>query len=91
MQGRVREHMPWGIEDMTRNSVEQAGVELSASAVYLSPLGRACRWLMTTHPAGCPPEAYLAYSRQDGGRALSKFPDGFTLAQPNWRLLRRLT
>jgi hypothetical protein len=63
---------------------------LEAGAVYLSPTGRACRWLMTTNPIDRPPEAYLAYARPDGGRAVSKFGEGFTLTQPNWRLLRRV-
>jgi hypothetical protein len=64
--------------------------QLDAKAVYLSPSGRACRWLMTTHPPDRPAEAYMAYARPDGGQALSKFPEGFTLTAPNWRLLRRL-
>lgn len=67
-----------------------AGPELDARAVYLSPMGRACRWLVTWHPLGGPPEAFLAYARLDGGPAVSTAADGFTLTQPNWHLLRRV-
>lgn len=64
---------------------------LDIKAVYMTPSGRICSLVRTTSPQpGRPLEALLRYERSDGTRAMGNGADGFALAAPNWRLLRKV-
>jgi len=64
-------------------------IKLDAKALYMAPSGRCCRWL----PRDTPPDhgadrATFTYE----GPSVTGDPrrDQFTLARPNWHLLRRV-
>lgn len=69
-----------------RNAHANACTEIEPKAVYLSPSGRRCR--LVARPRGG--VARLAYDLADGSPARAESADGFFLARPNWRLLRRV-
>lgn len=63
---------------------KKPAVRLEPGSLYLTPSGRICRCVGTTHTDGQPDEAELVYDSPTGG------PGSFTLAKANWKLLQKV-
>jgi hypothetical protein len=63
---------------------------LDPNLVYLSPLGRRCRYVPTEHWGDEPEVACFVYDDGQHRPDRAFTPNGFQLTRGNWRILRQL-
>jgi hypothetical protein len=69
---------------MMASTLKLTVATLDANALYLSPSGKTCRWVMM--PANSGDRLFFAYT----GSSATSLDTGFTLSSENVRLLRRV-